>query len=667
MRYNSLVPDSCVGISYLGFPELNQRNIGLANYGPPINSDIYCNTLIPIKVAYNGLARTFQTKIIDFLLTDVYNSTSKYGELPLFYGYQIIDRDGVAVNNFSNLRILDKDMKDVDADLWQQQVITYNGQTSTYIYHALLPSFDIDTDTLNIYYITYKIPNGDTIFSILGSNKVFQKYYPGLLVQKTYTLQTQADKTYKITISGPLGTKYYFQPLVTGQIKGILPPWVNNNSFWKLRFTAGGFTATKNSITHRYLVPEFYSQSFYQNRKSEKICQIPIINNMNQCVMVANNAIQSPYYPLIVNKQQMLYTTIIVLNGDGIPYAGYTNDPTKLYWNTVDNQYRITLGQLDAISDFSWDLATGFIRLPISLNSTDIVLIEGFYYEQYLNYEDLELNPIFNPTIINKQICFYVRPQYTNSDIWSEQSRGIYHLIIDSSNQIVDYVKDIDGTPLDPEFKANMVLDFDQFQKTFPEKLIVSKCRISSLTIPDQVTEIDIRQSGGGIKESVDIDNLVNNYPEILWISNQSNWDGRPYPGVSAISVELPEENILDMDLSKAQVSNIVSKHMALGNYPIIQYYTTPVQITKIYGKEINSQPYMFAEWNTIPHATSYNIYQVSGSKLEIQTKIGSTENTWINDLLLNFSTGLYRIMITAVERDEEGHQSKVYSFRTDT
>ena len=99
-----------------------------------------------------------------------------------------------------------------------------------------------------------------------------------------------------------------------------------------------------------------------------------------------------------------------------------------------------------------------------------------------------------------------------------------------------------------------------------------------------ELTKIDSRRRGGGIID-FEVDEALQDNPEIQWHWDIGNWDGIPYPGNASYAVEVPVD-ILEATPSgiftQQEVKDIVDRHTAFGVYPVVKGYGIDVTISGI-------------------------------------------------------------------------------------
>lgn len=683
LRYNSQVPKHGVAISFLGLPQLTEKNILLFNAGPSVNTDAYLEdkeSLVKISLVNNGSSQKFETKLTDFYLTDIKNTLDKGVEQPLFFYHLMANNDGTVITGYApgSVKILDKDMNEVDKSLWQEPIAEEDtdGNTVYKVYHSLEFRFDQDSNQYVIYYLHFRSDTGEEVFKLLESRRVFDKLYDIndtlSTASKTYQVYPTSAGVYEVVTRylGAINNDLYFKPALTGQIKAFKPANVTHENSWQLRFTNGGFIAQVEDEVYRYAIPEFNRQAFYQNRISERIRETSVINGLNEGRVLGAKLVQSLYNPLVVDSARGMYLEVIILDKDGVAYDGYTNNPYKLYWSNPEETYTIQLRDFSRMNNFSFNAETGFIYLPYEIKEIDRVLINGTYRENYFEYDEIEVNPVYNRSVLDKKLLFYLNPQKVIDRLLilddPYKDRGLYHLLVDENGLIIDYPEDTDGSPLDPDLKKTGSTDLKypdlyQFQAAFPEKIIITECYIGRLADPSDVQEIDVRIPGGGLKEDFDPSAWVDVEPSLLWASDKAKWDGVPYPGQSATLVELPQSLMVSGggSLELEDIKSVVKKHMAMGTYPVIRFYGSIPRILWVWAKIDGSQRLCSLAWEGVGIAESYRVYQIISTQRYL---LDETTQTYATNLSLTpQSDNLYRVMIVPIHDDEEGLPSDVF------
>lgn len=172
--------------------------------------------------------------------------------------------------------------------------------------------------------------------------------------------------------------------------------------------------------------------------------------------------------------------------------------------------------------------------------------------------------------------------------------------------------------------------------------------------VPSDIEMLDVRIRGGGIKEKY-IETALSLQDELQWYWDVGYWDGQSYPGMGAIIVEIPRKVLAEAggDFTRAQVSDIVRKHMAEGCHPIIRYYDQSTNIAKV----IPGDKQVYLEWEDVD-ASFYNVYfGVAPTGLQLYRNLsGSVTSITIENLDNN---RMYYFRVHSVVRSVEQLPSK--------
>lgn len=112
--------------------------------------------------------------------------------------------------------------------------------------------------------------------------------------------------------------------------------------------------------------------------------------------------------------------------------------------------------------------------------------------------------------------------------------------------------------------------------------LVVAKYAVGSNKGLKDVDLVDTRVRGGGIKDDL-IETFKGAYPQVRWFHDIGHYDGTPFPGATAVLVDLPA-SLLESNggvLTKKQIDSIVKHHLSFGVYPVIRFYCTNTGLVK--------------------------------------------------------------------------------------
>ena len=185
------------------------------------------------------------------------------------------------------------------------------------------------------------------------------------------------------------------------------------------------------------------------------------------------------------------------------------------------------------------DPRNGRVQTQVTLDPTDLVFGFYAYREMDFVYRSLDVNPYSNPAVKECVIQFYYKPQAT-----VDPTHVVYHEIRDIHNTLV--------STNDPSPDTGVKQYFGSLVVGFAVGL-------------DQITTADVRQPGGGLLPDYQSLPVADNFWDLGYL------DGRPYPTVGAMVLQLPLSLLLTLTASQiqAQVDSIIPT----GTRAIIRYY----------------------------------------------------------------------------------------------
>ncbi len=113
----------------------------------------------------------------------------------------------------------------------------------------------------------------------------------------------------------------------------------------------------------------------------------------------------------------------------------------------------------------------------------------------------------------------------------------------------------------------------------FAQYFVLSEMTINPSHSINDVSIIDIREDGGGIKTDR-YDEAKNTNPEAQWFDGCSQFNGQPYPGNAVSVVKLPY-SILDR-FTLDNIRSIVSENINYGPVPLIRFYGYQPRVTAV-------------------------------------------------------------------------------------
>ncbi len=117
------------------------------------------------------------------------------------------------------------------------------------------------------------------------------------------------------------------------------------------------------------------------------------------------------------------------------------------------------------------------------------------------------------------------------------------------------------------------------YPSVYSQYFVLAETTINPPHGPSESTVIDIRENGGGIKETLYEEAKLLN-PEIQWYNDYGPFDGQIYAGKAVAIIKLPisilEEYPLDV------LKNIVEESVPFGVYPLIRFYGYEPRIVSV-------------------------------------------------------------------------------------
>ncbi len=127
--------------------------------------------------------------------------------------------------------------------------------------------------------------------------------------------------------------------------------------------------------------------------------------------------------------------------------------------------------------------------------------------------------------------------------------------------------------------------------------LIVGKYAVGSNRGLHDIDLVDTRVRGGGIKEEL-VTDFKGSYPQVRWFHDIGHYDGTPFPGATAVLVDLPA-TLLEVNggiFNKKQIDSIVKHHLSFGIYPVIRFYCTNTGLVK--HEDVSDSTVFLGTWD---------------------------------------------------------------------
>ena len=587
------------------------------------------------------------------LVTNIFSDTSSSQvPVPLYYKH-ILSTENFhsGIDTLISIEFLNVDLKIItvsDFALDMEDGIVYNN---------LVNSFDGDVAT--VYYIKYTVKASGTnrvFYELLNNEQVFSIATIDDL--DTFNNLSPSSHAYLVapipggsfyTITLPVLGPYAYTEVLNSKIKILPPSAVDISTPWNVRINNGSFLsspkATTSILNYKYYIAEYFSQLFYP--------QPPYRPRVEEVLSWVNNRLLYTGTSIALDSTLGLFLTIQVRDSLGVAKYAFTDDPSLLGDIWEDSIY-YTSG-IKSVDEFS-----GFIQVGENISDTDVVTGSYTSIENEFVFSNINFNPTDNQDILQQKVVFYIMPETAETGVLEQT---LFYLVVDSLGKIVYSSQALlgvnpivdanttrmvsedfytDGTPRRTFYYDRPTSDFtDGNEYSFIDKycsssilfllgqvpvgtvkldyytrnplyLILGDVTVGESSSTQDLSIYDVRVQGGGIKPELYEETLLLQ-PEASWYSDHNIQ--KPYPGVGAFSIELPNHLLEENDglFTWDQLFAIVTKHTTAGAYPLLTTYGIGPVITSS-GINMNE---VTLGWPSYGGDVTYNVYN----------KIGSTGN----------------------------------------
>ena len=356
---------------------------------------------------------------------------------------------------------------------------------------------------------------------------------------------------------------YYLMPTSYSAIYLKKPEHVIANDDWYIRVKNGSFrrrmdetgavvpSGYAGSILHEYAIPEYSYQMWnltwgppYKDSLAERV------------ELIDKQTVQLQRTPLFVDPSSVLYN----LDDPGFPPSGYISI-------FVNDQLVPPTGIVD------WDIYNGTVKLAQLLTQRDDIIANYAYKEEFCEYTGFVGSGGIYP-VVPPFPFFDLDLNPTPSHNYSLYQSGDIVSVFLRPYSIID---DGPGGFGQPTVVCNEALYHNYTgvpSGVYDFKLgsiaLGPHCKISDL----QVT--DVRSRGGGISKLgiQDLDKVKIAQPETEFFWDVGYFDGQAVPANGVLVVRIPKTVLISNGgaFGEDEVRQKVSKHMALGEYSIIEF-----------------------------------------------------------------------------------------------
>ncbi len=346
---------------------------------------------------------------------------------------------------------------------------------------------------------------------------------------------------------------YYLKPIAYNAIYLKKPTHVTSQDDWYIRIKNGSFrrrmadgvvVPSGQGTLWEYGIPEYDEQMFDLSKGS------PYKESINERVEILDSqTIQLQRTPFYVDPSDVFFNT----EASGFPPSG------SIYININD----VGLSQNNILD---WDERNGIVRVSQLLSHGDDVLADYLYEEKFYEYtgfygsggiytsvaplpfDELDLNPTpshnFEMYASGIVAHVFIKPFRNIDTARTVYNKVVYHNFTGTASGVHDFK--LGSISLGPA------------------------CKI------DDVEIIDVRTRGGGLSTLgvEEIEDVKDVQPEAEFFWDTGYFDGKAFPSNGVLVIDVPK-SVLSTNggqFTEDEVRVRVLKHMALGEYPILNF-----------------------------------------------------------------------------------------------
>ena len=566
IRYSRRVPRADVGVEFLGWDEVDANKVlQLTDLSAtfPENSPLVYASSIEVKAGKNIIVDS-----LGVLISDKYSTTSDGKQIPLFYRHRINIADGETATAIT--------MQHISYDGRQDTVDTIHyildPDSNRTIFTDLSNSFNEDTGRYDLYYIQWIDQNGVSHSELLNTIPAYHEatlddldILTGLINPTSggYIVNQTASQ---YLLNMPYQATWFIEYKNDSFIFLEGPTLTTINDPWFAQIYNGNFSREIDNIVYNYSITEFSIQNFQPT--------IPYK------LAIQENAKKINGNTLKLQRENALIRLDLGYHIDIVCFDKITGDPKEAFSTNsskINTTYSTSEIEWDTTLISGWDNSTGIVQLSQSRLWDRYDIKATYYYEvKFYEYTSLNLNPYFNPSLINKRVIFFLVPNTPEGETSIYYLLVVDGIIVATSNPDLDEF-DINGDP-NPNSVIGLPLDSDgisggpSFASLYPSYLIFGEFNIVCSIPLERDLELDTRVLGGGIHEDYINDAIRANF-RTAYMPGVGPSGGYEYPRFGSMVVKVPFTLHKDYggDLSDIQIRDLVQKHISAGEYPIIR------------------------------------------------------------------------------------------------
>lgn len=538
LRYNKYTDASSTHLSYfeseLQTPKNNIKVQDLSFKHPQNNKD----ELREIVEEYSG--KSFFSLYKNLLITNVIDNEG----IPLFYKHKTRFRSEpqIRIVNENENENVTGSHKYIDGYFFNNYKNDYNYEQNSYQL-IFLTGIDIDGNSVS------ELLNNESAIEELGWRDINLGIASGLdildndsgIAKINSYVKTQTGNGYQYDViivenfcESEKQNKIYVKYLNSNSIYLKKPNNINQENSWFLSINSGFFFTNK-----KYFVPEYEYQNFnpeygiIKNYDSE--CYI--LNKYNN-----GSILKTLKENLLLDKEVGLNITVKLLNSNEEILRVFTSDESLYGLEYSENiLYEEGIESIDSINGVI-QLSQDVYADPNRGFEEEIKIRADFYSKtsDYI-YSKLDINPTFNPEILNHKYYFYLKP---NMDF----GNSVFWIKLNYKNEI----KDLNDRKLwEPGNKEDLLdLSFEQFKETYIygyqnnfQFLELGEVLYDETAYLDEALVLDIRDNTP-INEETFNDYLYRQH-KVLQSELGYGFEGQVYQSNNIIYVTLPKDLLI--------------------------------------------------------------------------------------------------------------------------
>ena len=565
------IKPSAVALDYFESTELDSRyNVSIVDR----SYNVATNSVHKLD-SRSGFAKltgiAYSSEYSELLITNQSFVDEFNKERPLFWRHEL------------NADVVDVQLESVQ---WGNTVPVETGYVVDLAERAIFTNyqnyFDQDTGSYRVYFVTSTTSTGTQYRELLSPVPVVREASWEDIDPETGDLYddlrvfTKEKNTSGYTYYFNQADTFWIKPLSKSLIRIRPPAGRKSDEPWYLRISAGDLTTIANSSTHRYWLPEYFTQPFQPSFPY-------IFSAYNKMLYVSDRIISATRGSLAIDPDTGRHLMLYIYDYEGNLLKVWTTNSTLnglRYSNTkVFYEYNKIL---------CWDNQSGLIALTESILPAWQFYAEYSYAADDLELTSINLNPIQNKDLLNQTIVLYVVPDADTDD------RGLHYLIVEADNTI-SYTSQSRGFSYpnlqlrhsSGVFNSNNIIgmpyssesDMDNFLMNYAvgfentnAYLILGEINLLDRAIASKSLVYDVREQGDSLVNKTSKTYAKN--PRTLQSVFGYGEDGATIPMNNVVVIQAPLDILTSYGgvLEENQAKDLLKKYMSAGTYPIIEW-----------------------------------------------------------------------------------------------